>query len=407
MPTIRRAIAILAGLAVAGALASCGSSAATPDSSSAAPGATSAGPPSSAATGAATEPTAAGASSAASGGTVASGGSAPASPASSGGSGSAGPTSTAGASTGTSPEPGAYPVTIHSALGSVTLDHQPTRIATWGWSAQDDVLALGLVPVAMPNYSYGGNKDQVLPWDAQALKALGAKTPLLLNSDTDEVPFEQFVTAAPDVILAPYSGLTQQDYDTLSKIAPVVAYPDKPWATTWQDQLTIIGKALGLSAKARTLQDEIDSHIADLSAKYPVLHGKTFVYAAANQPGQLNVYRASDPRVQLLVQLGLKLSPSVAALDSGTDASSYFYSLSYEKLDEINTDLLVAYFGDQAAADSFVKTPVVANMAAVKAGRFAPIVGESYVMASSAPSALSIPWMLDRYVPQLAAAAGK
>lgn len=369
MSPVRRAVTVLLGLSLAAALAACGST-----TSPAAPsGPATAGQSGSAVTG----------------------------------TGSAGPQPGDAVSTGTAPEPGAYPVTITSALGSVTLDHQPTRVATWGWSAQDDVLALGIVPVAMPNYSYGGNADQVLPWDADALATLGAKTPALLNSDSEQIPFEQFAKADPDVILAPYSGLTQQDYDTLSKIAPVVAYPDKPWATPWQDQLTIIGKALGLGAKAAALQAGIDAHIGELAAKYPALKGTTFVYAAANQPGQLNVYRADDPRVQLLVQLGLTLSPSVAELDNGSDASSYFYPLSYEKLDQIKTDVLVAYFANQAAADSFVKTPVVARMAVVKDGRFAPIVGESYVMASSAPSALSIPWMLDRYVPQLAQAAGR
>lgn len=310
-------------------------------------------------------------------------------------------------STGTDPEQGAYPVTIDSALGSVTLTEQPQRIATWGWSAQDDVLALGLVPVAMPNYSYGGNKDQVLPWAADAITALGGSAPALLNSDSEQTPFEQFAAAKPDVILAPYSGLSQEDYDTLSRIAPVIAYPDGPWATPWQDQLTIIGKALGLPAKAAAIKDEIDAHIADLAAQYPDLKGTTFLYGAANQPGQLNVYRATDPRVELLTQLGMTVSPSVAALDNGSDAASYFYPLSYEKLGDIDTDVLVAYFGDQAAADAFAKTPAVAAMPSVKAGRFALIVGESYVMASSAPSALSIPWMLDRYVPELAEAAGK
>jgi iron complex transport system substrate-binding protein len=259
----------------------------------------------------------------------------------------------------------------------------------------------------MPNYSYGGNEDQVLPWDADAITALGGEAPALLNSDSDQTPFEQFAAAKPDVILAPYSGLTQEDYDTLSKIAPVVAYPDGPWATPWQDQLTIIGKALGLPAKAAAIKDEIDSHIADLATQYPELNGKTFLYGAANQPGQLNIYRATDPRVELLTQLGMTVSPSVAALDNGSDAASYFYPLSYEKLGDIDTDVLVAYFGDQAAADEFAKTPAVAAMASVQAGHFAPIIGESYVMASSAPSALSIPWMLDRYVPELAKAASK
>lgn len=384
-----RGAALLAALSMTIVLAGCGSS--TGDAGSPAAAAAPAGDSSS---GSSAAPTSARTSAAESPATAAAGetSAAPGSP---------------GAPAGTDPEAGAYPVTIDSALGSVTLTEQPQRIATWGWSAQDDVLALGLVPVAMPNYSYGGNKDQVLPWDADAIAALGGPTPALLNSDSGQTPFEQFAAEKPDVILAPYSGLTQEDYDTLSRIAPVIAYPEGPWATPWQDQLTIIGKALGLPAKAAAIKDEIDSHITDLASQHPELTGTTFLYGAANQPGQLNVYRATDPRVELLTQLGMTVSPSVAALDNGSDAASYFYPLSYEKLGDIDTDVLVAYFGDQAAADEFAKTPAVAAMASVQAGRFAPIIGESYVMASSAPSALSIPWMLDRYVPELAKAVGK
>jgi iron complex transport system substrate-binding protein len=302
---------------------------------------------------------------------------------------------------------GAFPVTIKSALGSATIEAEPKRVATWGWGAQDIVLALGIVPVAMPTFSYGGDAKGVLPWDASAIKKLGGTTPKLLDADTGEVPFEDFVTAKPDVILAPYSGLTQTEYDTLSKIAPVVAYPDKPWSTSWRDQTAIVGKALGMSKQTDALVTKTEDSVSALAAKYPVLKDKTFFYAAANEPGKINVYRDGDPRVQLLNDLGLKNSPSIASLDSSPDDGSFFYQLSNENLSKIDTDLLVMYFDKQSSVDAFTSDPLVAAMPTIKEGRFAPIVGESFVAATSAPSVLSIPWMLDRYVPQLAAAADK
>jgi iron complex transport system substrate-binding protein len=300
----------------------------------------------------------------------------------------------------------AFPVTIDGALGSVTIDKEPTRIATWGWSTQDAVLALGVVPVAMPKNVYGGNEDGILPWDAEAIEKLGGKAPLLLSgSDTGEVPFEEFVKAKPDLILAPYSGLSQEDYDTLSKIAPVVAYPKKPWSLPWQDQLSIVGQALGKTAEANALLKDVDGSISDLAAANPILKGKSFVYASALEADKLNIFRASDPRVDLLTQLGMVVSPNVADLDADPSAGTYFYQVSYENLGKIDADLLVGYFDSQASVDTFVADPLVAAMPAIKEGRFAPVVGESFVMASSAPTALSIPWMLDKYVPQLAAAA--
>ncbi|WP_295120756.1 iron-siderophore ABC transporter substrate-binding protein [uncultured Leifsonia sp.] len=302
---------------------------------------------------------------------------------------------------------GSFPVTIDSALGKATIESAPKRVATWGWGAQDIALALGIVPVAMPKFSYGGDANGVLPWDAEKIGQLKGTTPALLDADSGEVPFEQFVKAKPDVILAPYSGLTQTEFDTLSKIAPVVAYPEKPWATSWRDQTAIVGKALGLSSEASALVEKTEDTVAALAAKYPVIKGKTFFYAAANEPGVLNVYRAEDPRVQLLGDLGMKNSPSIAALDSSKGDGSFFYQLSYENLSKIDTDLLVMYFDKQSSVDAFTADPLVAAMPTIKEGRFAPIVGESFVAATSAPSVLSIPWMLDRYVPQLAAAAEK
>lgn len=303
---------------------------------------------------------------------------------------------------------GAFPVTIASALGDAVIEEQPERVVTWGWSSQDAVLALGVVPVAMPRFEYGGGDSGILPWAEEKIEELGGETPTLLSGgDTGEVPFEEIAAAKPDVILAPYSGISQEDFDRLSDVAPVVAFPDEPWALPWQDQLEVIGKALGRSDEAATLQQETDDYIADVAADNPAIAGKTFFYAAANQPGQLNVYRETDPRVDLLVQLGMVVSPSVRELDSDPDSGTFFYDLSNERLGDIETDVLVMYFGSQADVDTFMAQPSVAAMPAVSEGRFAPIVGESFVMASSAPTALSIPWMLDQYVPQLAEAAAK
>jgi iron complex transport system substrate-binding protein len=299
-----------------------------------------------------------------------------------------------------------FPVTIESALGKTTIDEKPVRVATWGWSAQDAVLALGVVPVAMPAFAYGG-VDGVLPWDKDAIDKLGGKTPQLLKgTDTGEVDVEEFVKARPDIILAPYSGLTQKEFDALSKIAPVVGYPDKAWSTQWQDITTIVGKALGKEAEAAQLVKDTDSQVSALAAKYPALKDKTFVYGANNQPDVFNVYRAGDSRVQLLTQLGMKLAPSVDAVDPKSD-DSFFFPLSFENLSKLDSDVLVAYFGTQADVDAFTKDPLVAAMPQVKNKTFAPIVGESLVAAASAPSVLSIPWMLDSYVPKLAEAAAR
>ena len=71
--------------------------------------------------------------------------------------------------------------------------------------------------------------------------------------DSAGIPFDAIAATSPDLILGLSSGVSKEDYDKLSKIAPVVAYTTAPWGPPWQEQLTMIGTALGRSAAAATL----------------------------------------------------------------------------------------------------------------------------------------------------------
>ncbi|WP_198664320.1 iron-siderophore ABC transporter substrate-binding protein [Jiangella endophytica] len=305
------------------------------------------------------------------------------------------------AGTGTPPADGdAFPVTIDHALGSTTIDEAPERVVTWGPSNQDAALALGVTPVAMPFFDYGGDDEGVLPWVRETLG--DAELPTLLpNAAGEEIPYEAIAEEQPDVILAVYSGITQEEYDTLSAIAPTVAYPDAPWSTPWQQQTTVIGQALGREAEAEQLVAETEDYLATRTDEFPELAGATFAYGAEDG-AQLALYTSDDVRVRLLTDLGMTQAPYV---DEHAEGDGVYYYVSPELAGDVESDVFVAWFNDQAAADAFAANPAYAQIPAVAAGAFAPIAGEDYVTASSAPTVLSIPWMLDDYLPQLAAAA--
>ena len=130
-----------------------------------------------------------------------------------------------------------FPVTIEHAFGTTTIESAPERVATVAWANHEVPIALGVVPVGMSKATWGDDdNDGVLPWVEDALTAMGASTPVLFD-ETDGINFEAVADTKPDVILASYSGLTQEDYDTLSKIAPVVAFPEVAWGTSWEDMV--------------------------------------------------------------------------------------------------------------------------------------------------------------------------
>jgi len=293
---------------------------------------------------------------------------------------------------------GSFPVTIEHAFGETTINQQPNRVVTWGWGSADDAIALGVTPVAMPFQSYAGDENGVLPWINEALE--GEEMPVILP-DTQEPPFEDIAAAAPDVILAAYSGITEQEYDLLSKIAPVVAYPGDAWATPWRDLIEITGTALGKTDEASALLTSIDTKIADQAAAHPEFAGQT-IALTSDSAGSFYIYKKEDPRVDFTLDLGFISAPAVDEL--ATDEASFYYTLSYEQLDQLESDLLVNFGTTQQESDAFLDASHAQAMPQVQAGAVASPVGAAFISSVSPPTGLSLTWGLDDYVALLAAA---
>jgi iron complex transport system substrate-binding protein len=298
--------------------------------------------------------------------------------------------------------PAAKGATIANAFGETTVPAHPKRVVTLGWGSSEAALALGVVPVAMEKKAYGGDKNGVLPWIAAKLKQLGVKTPTMITETKEAPAYEEIIAAKPDLILATYSGITKAQYTLLSNIAPTVAYPDKPWSTPWKDVISIDAKALGKTAQAGTVLDGIDKTLAKEAAAHPELKGKS-VAVVWDVSGTFYVYRPADSRVSFLFDLGLTSAPAVEQLASGD--SPFFYTLSYEELDKLKSDILVSFANTDADAATFLAQSYAQAIPAVKTGAVASITGVPLISAVSPPTALSLTWGLDQYVAKLSAAA--
>jgi iron complex transport system substrate-binding protein len=303
--------------------------------------------------------------------------------------------------TGTDASDGAFPVTIEHAFGETTIDAKPERVVTWGWGSADAAIAMGVVPVAIPFQSYGGDDGGVLPWIRDALDTMGADVPTVLPDSSDEPPYEDIAAANPDVIIAVYSGITAEQYELLNAIAPTVAYPQDAWSTPWRDVVTLTAQALGTEEEGAAVLDGIDAQVAEQASAHPEFAGKS-IAAVWDVAGTFYVYKDADPRVAFLLDLGFTSAPSVDELANGD--STFYYTLSYEQLDKLSSDVVLSYSDTQAEADTFAASPQGLAIPAVAAGHLATVVGTQYIAAVSPPTALSLPWGLSELVASLSAA---
>ncbi|AWH92496.1 iron-siderophore ABC transporter substrate-binding protein [Dietzia lutea] len=300
-----------------------------------------------------------------------------------------------------------YPVVVEHALGTTTIEEAPERVATVAWANHEVPLALGVVPVGMAAANFGDDDgDGMLPWVEEKLTELGGETPVLFD-ETDGIDFEAVADTDPDVILAAYSGLTQEDYDTLSEIAPVVAYPEEAWATSWRDVITFNAKGLGLEAEGTELISRIEGEIDEATAEYPELEGTATMFMTHIDPTDLstvNFYTAADTRAAFFEDLGLTTPKAVAEASAGGKFSG---SVSAEQLDMFDDVELIVTYGDQELVDTLRADPLLSQMPAVKNDAIVFLDGNGPMGTAANPTPLAISWVLDDYVAQLAEAAGK
>ncbi|UUI68224.1 iron-siderophore ABC transporter substrate-binding protein [Aeromicrobium duanguangcaii] len=300
-----------------------------------------------------------------------------------------------------------FPVTIEHALGKTEITSEPKRVATVAWSNQDTALALGVVPVGMPKATYGDDDtDGLHPWVKDKIDELDGETPVLFD-ETDGIDAAAVAQTSPDLILAPNSGLTKEEYETLSKIAPTVAYPDEAWGTTWRDAIKLTGQALGKSDQATTLIADLEQQMADAVAKHPEIKGKSAVMSWIDPTdlSKVGYYTAFDTRAAFLNDLGFSTPDFVTKASQTSD--QFFLEVSAEKADELGgADVFVGY-GDAAALKKAQADSLVGKIPAIERGSVALLKDNTPLAAAVSPSALSIPWMLDDYVALLADAAAK
>jgi iron complex transport system substrate-binding protein len=299
------------------------------------------------------------------------------------------------------------PVTIEHALGTTTLESEPERIATVNWANHEVPLALGVVPVGMAAANFGDDDGNgLLPWVEERLEELDAETPVLFD-ETDGIDFEAVADTDPDVILAAYSGLTQEDYDTLSEIAPVVAYPEAPWATPWREVIEVNAAGMGMAAEGEELVASIEQEIADTVGEHPQLEGTSAMFMThvdTTDLSEVSFYTPFDTRAAFFEDLGMTTPGSVQ--EASTDPEQFSGTVSAEQVDAFDDVDVIVTYGDQALVDALDADPLLSQIPAVRNGALVLLPNTPLGTAAN-PTPLAISWVLEDYVSMLAEAADK
>ncbi|MGH8931793.1 MAG: iron-siderophore ABC transporter substrate-binding protein [Egibacteraceae bacterium] len=303
-----------------------------------------------------------------------------------------------GPAAGAEPEDGAFPVTIEHQYGGTEIREEPRRVVSVGLTEQDAILALGVKPVAVTEW-FGEQPYATWPW---ATDELGGAEPAVLRGDLN---FERVAGLRPDLILAIYSAITEDDYHTLSQIAPTVA-PPAGYADylgpPWQEATRVIGRALGQPARAEQLVAEVESLIAHAREEHPEFEGAAVVFAVNGGDGSYYLHGQESAPVRAMRALGFRLPTQIPK----PAANEPYTQISGEQIDLLDlADVLVWVLNSGAEREGFANDPLYQGLDVVKEGRDIFLaIPEPLAGATGFNSVLSIPFLLDGLVPMLAAA---
>jgi iron complex transport system substrate-binding protein len=292
-----------------------------------------------------------------------------------------------------------FPVSVPHAFGTTVIPAEPQRVVSVGLTEHDMLLALGVVPVGVTEW-YGDHPYAAWPW---ALDALGDATPTVLET-ADGFDLEGIAALDPDLIIGTNAGLDETSYAQLAAIAPTVAQAEgaEPYFSRWDEQSLMIGAAVGRSAAAQELVDGVHARFAAAAAAHPEFAEATAIFLQnAFYEGQAIAYQ-DGLSTAFLTDLGFTIPPSLDAFGDLESGGQAYVPL--ERLDVLN-DGDVLLWATEAPEDrtALEAEPLYRALEPVQEGS---LVFTDGVTAGAIyfTSVLSLPYVIDKLVPALAAA---
>jgi iron complex transport system substrate-binding protein len=282
------------------------------------------------------------------------------------------------------------PVTISHAFGETTIANPPKRVVSAGFTGQDDLLALGIVPIAMTNW-FGDQPFGVWPW---AQPRLGAAKPIVLNLDNG-IQVHQISGLKPDLIVATDAGLDQDTYQKLAAIAPTLAQSDgDAFFEPWKDQAKAIGQAVFQSGQIDALINGVDKGFTAVADKYPQFKNRRVLLLQGKLHDD-NVVAATGWQTDFLTQMGLGIPTGLAAL--AVDKQRAF--IPRDKMRSVLGDAELLIWMTESEAD---QAALLANPDVAELRSRSVFTTKDQAGAIAYASPLSYPLVADQLPPQIA-----
>jgi iron complex transport system substrate-binding protein len=289
-------------------------------------------------------------------------------------------------------------VTIKHAFGETTIPAPPTRVVSAGFTEQDDLLAVGVVPVAITEW-FGGQPFAVWPW---AQEKLGAAQPVVLTLDNG-ISIDRIAVLKPDLIVAINAGVDADTYQKLSAIAPTVPQSGgDAFFEPWRDQATAIGAATFQLDAMQSLIASVDDGFAKAGTANPQFKDKKVALLQGTIWQDSIIATMPGWRTDFLTRMGFTVAESIEGYRRDHRA---FIPREHASPVLDDADVLIWTTENDAEQAALLADPDIAALRATKQGR-SVFTTTDLAGAIAFSSVLSYPLVAERLPPLLVRALG-
>ena len=198
-------------------------------------------------------------------------------------------------------------VTVKHVFGETKIPAPPKRVVSAGLTEQDDLLAVGVVPIAVTNW-WGDQPFGVWPW---ALPKLGPTQPEVLDLASG-IQVDRIAALKPDLIVATNAGVDQDIYNKLAEIAPTIPQSGQDaFFEPWKNQAAAIGQAVFKFDEMTALVKGVDDKFAAAATNNPQFADKKVLLLQGTFVDDNAVATVAGWRTEFLTQMGFAVPDNI------------------------------------------------------------------------------------------------